>query len=731
MAFNHPFLHNLNMGGFVGQNPFQPSPMGGLMPINMPNSHQLAMGVTVPTGVASISAPPVRNLLPTPSLLGFPGMPPTGMPFQMHQPPLIPPPVVQQPSGPVITVFVGSITEKAPDMLIRQLLSKCGNVANWKRVQGANGKLQAFGFCDYSDPDSAMRAIRILHELQIGDKKLMVKAGDKAKEQLLDYVKQKIPGATGPEAVVNDETKKEDQDIRKSISLVLREHELELNKDSMGNKDRKKDKIEQVRPDDQGLDDMEIETEEKRFLIHREIDKFRDTYKESEAPAKELENERPDNGPPRDVKRRDDRRDDRRDRNDRDQQRDRERPRRELESRDRSGRRDRDRFESNNRNRSNVDVEDEEEEYERRRLERKLKEKEASYQERLRNWEARESRKSREIEKDKMREVNRKEEEGKEARRLKQFLEDYDDDRDDPKFYRGNALSRRLRERQKEIEEDERDRRQEKKELEDLRRKLVDEGHPDPDSEAKKRLTSNESERTERERIVSEKIKELRNDIKSLRNDDSSLGAFSDSTPMGEEIHVKSFSFTGVKLGASQTSATTAETDSPSVSQKRKKMKVNDIFNANDDDDQLNAKKRRLPMLIDDNDSNQSLLNSKSEVKTLSSEEKRKQIKQLIDIIPTSKDELFKYSIEWSLVDNNLMEKRIRPWINKKITDYLGEEDQPLLDFICSKLQAHTTARGILDDVAMVLDEEAEIFVVKMWRLLIYEIEAKKLGLTK
>lgn len=28
-----------------------------------------------------------------------------------------------------------------------------------------------------------------------------------------------------------------------------------------------------------------------------------------------------------------------------------------------------------------------------------------------------------------------------------------------------------------------------------------------------------------------------------------------------------------------------------------------------------------------------------------------------------------------------------------------------------------------------VLDEEAEVFVVKMWRLLIYETEAKKLGL--
>lgn len=30
-----------------------------------------------------------------------------------------------------------------------------------------------------------------------------------------------------------------------------------------------------------------------------------------------------------------------------------------------------------------------------------------------------------------------------------------------------------------------------------------------------------------------------------------------------------------------------------------------------------------------------------------------------------------------------------------------------------------------------VLDEEAEVFIVKMWRLLIYETEAKKIGLAK
>ncbi|CAG2115395.1 unnamed protein product, partial [Medioppia subpectinata] len=171
---------------------------------------------------------------------------------------------------------------------------------------------------------------------------------------------------------------------------------------------------------------------------------------------------------------------------------------------------------------------------------------------------------------------------------------------------------------------------------------------------------------------------------------------------------------------------------------KRKKLSVSDVFNPNEDDDLSKAKKRRLPTLVDDNtDSDLSgtpttkTMSSGADNKLMSSEEKRKQIKALIEKIPTSKEELFKYEIEWSLVDNTLMERRIRPWINKKIAEYIGEEEQALLDFICNKLQSKSSAQSILDDVAMVLDEEAEVFVVKMWRLLIYEIEAKKLGLGK
>lgn len=50
-------------------------------------------------------------------------------------------------------------------------------------------------------------------------------------------------------------------------------------------------------------------------------------------------------------------------------------------------------------------------------------------------------------------------------------------------FCRGSALQKRLRDREKEMEADERDRKREKEELEEIRQRLLAEGHPDPDAE--------------------------------------------------------------------------------------------------------------------------------------------------------------------------------------------------------------------------------------------------------
>ena len=66
-----------------------------------------------------------------------------------------------------------------------------------------------------------------------------------------------------------------------------------------------------------------------------------------------------------------------------------------------------------------------------------------------------------------------------------------------------------------------------------------------------------------------------------------------------------------------------------------------------------------------------------------------------------------------SISFQNLMEKRIRPWINKKIIEYIGEPEPTLVDFICSKVLAGSDPQMILDDVQMVCIATA---YCKKWR---------------
>lgn len=50
----------------------------------------------------------------------------------------------QQPQyeGPIITVFVGNISERVPENMLKKVLQTAGPVVSWKRVS-------TFGFCEY------------------------------------------------------------------------------------------------------------------------------------------------------------------------------------------------------------------------------------------------------------------------------------------------------------------------------------------------------------------------------------------------------------------------------------------------------------------------------------------------------------------------------------------------------------------------------------------------------
>ncbi|CAH9095410.1 unnamed protein product [Cuscuta europaea] len=116
-------------------------------------------------------------------------------------------------------------------------------------------------------------------------------------------------------------------------------------------------------------------------------------------------------------------------------------------------------------------------------------------------------------------------------------------------------------------------------------------------------------------------------------------------------------------------------------------------------------------------------------VRTPDNHQKLLDAKQLIDMIPKTKHELFSYEINWATYDKNELHERMRPWIGKKIKEFLGEEEPTLVDYIVSSTQEHVKATEMLERLQAILDEEAEMFVLKMWRMLIFEIKKVETGL--
>lgn len=152
----------------------------------------------------------------------------------------------------------------------------------------------------------------------------------------------------------------------------------------------------------------------------------------------------------------------------------------------------------------NMTPEEMEEERERKKLERKLREKEMAYRARLKLWEEREEKKRRGYLSDRKADLQKRKLLHKEARKLRQFMEDYDDDKDDSMYFKGSSLEKKLKFREKEIESDNRDRQREREELDELKKRLSEKGFDDVEHEAK-RIQEDENVRM---KIKFEKIDE-------------------------------------------------------------------------------------------------------------------------------------------------------------------------------------------------------------------------------
>lgn len=180
----------------------------------------------------------------------------------------------KDPEGPAVTVFIGNISSRAPDAMIRSLLGACGPVLSWKRVS-------TFGFSEFASPEAALRCVRLLNSRPVADKQLLAKTDGKM-QALVDTYKTEqrsrlgqeegAPGTEGEASYLDARQRALDEAAERRLQQIMRDYQDDINNYELLQKEEAISKTARV------LEEADI-SEEKRDVIHREIGKFRESMK--------------------------------------------------------------------------------------------------------------------------------------------------------------------------------------------------------------------------------------------------------------------------------------------------------------------------------------------------------------------------------------------------------------------------------------------------------------------
>ena len=81
---------------------------------------------------------------------------------------------------------------------------------------------------------------------------------------------------------------------------------------------------------------------------------------------------------------------------------------------------------------------------------------------------------------------------------------------------------------------------------------------------------------------------------------------------------------------------------------------------------------------------------TKAEAESLTEEERAQAVRQLAQDIPTDKEGLWGWSVQWDYVDDSVLGQQLKPFVEKKIVEYLGVQEQMLVEVV----EEHIRKRG-------------------------------------
>lgn len=123
-----------------------------------------------------------------------------------------------------------------------------------------------------------------------------------------------------------------------------------------------------------------------------------------------------------------------------------------------------------------------------------------------------------------------------------------------------------------------------------------------------------------------------------------------------------------------------AQQRAQATAQATQKRTVADVEGLLEDEEESDTAQRRtlIPIQYD----------SSANVAQMTDEERASAAKQLAADIPADKEGLWNWNVKWEFVDESIIEERLRPFVEKKIVEYLGVQEDMLVDVVVSALRA-------------------------------------------
>lgn len=97
-------------------------------------------------------------------------------------------------------------------------------------------------------------------------------------------------------------------------------------------------------------------------------------------------------------------------------------------------------------------------------------------------------------------------------------------------------------------------------------------------------------------------------------------------------------------------------------------------------------------------------------------------IKEIYKQMPKAIEEVYAHDLDWDrLLELDVINKVCKPWIGKRIKEYMGVEEPMMINIVVKLLLQKCNHSQLLTKIQSILDDASTEFVEKLWKMLVFE----------